>query len=73
MEKQTLITNYINAYKNHFENDKRNNGTFENLQNAGYLLDKYYSNFTQNATYYKALYKKCLKVAEYENNIQSKK
>lgn len=57
---KAYIINYIKAYQNHFENDNRNNATFENLQYASYLLDKYYPEFTKDATYYKALYKKCL-------------
>ena len=59
MDKQVFIKNYIMAYENHFQNDKRNNATFENMQYAGWLLDKYFPDFTQDATYYKALYLKC--------------
>ena len=56
----TYINNFIKEYENHFKNDT----TFERVQYAGYLLDKYYPQFTQDATYYKALYEKCLKFSQ---------
>lgn len=65
MDKKSLIINYIQSYRNHFKNDKRNDATFEALQYAGYLLDKYYPEFTKDATYYEALYKKCLLAENY--------
>lgn len=34
MDKKSLIINYIQLYRNHFENDKRNDATFEALQYA---------------------------------------
>ncbi len=61
MDKQVFIKNYIKAYEKHFENENRNNATFEDMQYAGWLLDKYFPDFTQDATYYKALYLKCKK------------
>lgn len=54
-----LIKNYVKAYENHFQNKNKNNATFENVGYAGWLLDRYYPEFTQDATYYKALYEKC--------------
>ena len=60
----TYITNFIKEYENHFKNDKRNDTTFERVQYAAYLLDKHYPQFTQDATYYKALYEKCLKFSQ---------
>lgn len=60
----TYINNFIKEYENHFKNDNRNDTTFERMQYAGWLLDKYYPQFTQDATYYKALYEKCKKFSQ---------
>lgn len=62
MELRTLAKNYINEYENHFKNINRNNATFKKMEYAGYLLDKYFPDFTKNATFYKALYEKCKKI-----------
>ena len=60
--RKELIKNFVEAYEKHFKNENRNDATFENMQYAGWLLDKYDPEFTKNATYYKALYIKCKEV-----------
>lgn len=57
--KKELIKNFIKEYENHFKNENRNDVTFERMQYAGWLLDKFDPEFTSDATYYKALYLKC--------------
>lgn len=58
---KTYIENYIREFNNHFNNPNRNDTTWERVQYAGWLLDKYYPEFTADATYHKALYAKCVK------------
>lgn len=62
MELRTFAINYIDEYENHFKNANRNDVTFEKMEYAGYLLDKYFPDFTKNATCYKSLYEKCKKI-----------
>lgn len=61
MEIKTFIKNYIKEYENHFKGKQRTDVTFERVEYAGWLLDKNFPEFTKDATYYKALYEKCLK------------
>lgn len=54
------LKNYVEAYENHFKNDKRNDATFEQLQYAGWLLDKYCGKLNI-PTWYKGAYEFCKK------------
>lgn len=58
--KNILINKYIKCYEKHFKNPNRNDKTFKSVQEAGWLLDVFYPDFTKDATYYLALYNKCL-------------
>lgn len=58
MDNMCYIENYIKAYEKHFKNPNRNNATFENLQYAGFLLDKYCKGLTFR-TFYKGCYEDC--------------
>lgn len=63
MDINVFIKNYIDAYENHFNNENRNNATFENMEYAGWLLDRYFPEFTKDATAYITLYNKCKRTA----------
>lgn len=56
--KTCYLKNYIKAYENHFKNDNRNDATYENLQYAGWLLDKYCSELNL-PSWYKGCYERC--------------
>lgn len=59
--KTSYLKNYIKAYENHFMNEERNDTTFENLQYAGWLLDKFCKELNLRS-YYKGCYEDCKKL-----------
>lgn len=56
--KKVYLENYVKAYENHFNNENRNDITFEKLQYAGWLIDRYCAEL-KLPTWYKGCYEKC--------------
>lgn len=65
MRMRAFLENYVKSYEHHFNNPNRNNITFENLQYASWLLDKYCKELNLK-TYYKGCYEDCIKILSKE-------
>ena len=61
MNYKNYLENYVKAYENHFNNEKKSNITWEKLQYAGWLIDKYCSELNLK-TWYKGCYEDCKKL-----------